>query len=53
MRSAVPVLVILSPTHANKKYLKNLLAYSFWYHYRTNFVITNFFSHYSETGCGL
>ena len=48
-----PVLVILSPTRANKKYHRNLVAYSFWHHYRTNFVKTSFFSNYSETGCGL
>ena len=53
MRSAVPVLVILSPTYANKKYRRNLVAYSFLHHYRTNLVKTNFFSHYSETGCRL
>ena len=40
MRSAVPILVILSLTHANKKYRINLVAYTFWHHYRTNFVET-------------
>ena len=53
MRSAVPVLVILSLTHANQKYRKNRVAYTFWHHYRTNFVETKFFSHYSEPSCGL
>ena len=53
MRSAVPVLVILSLTHANQKYRKNVVAYTFWHHYRTNFVETKFFSHYSEPSCGL
>ena len=42
MRSAVPVLIILSPTRANKKYLRNLVAYSFWHHYRTHFVKIRF-----------
>ena len=53
MRSAVPLLVILSLTHANQKYRKNLVTYTFWHHYRTNFVETKFFSHYSEPSCGL
>ena len=30
MRSAVPVWVILSPTRANKKYRRNLVAYNFF-----------------------
>ena len=30
-------LVILSLTHANQKYRKNIVAYTFWHHYRTNF----------------
>ena len=42
MRSAVQVMVILSPTRANKKYRRNRVAYSFRYHFRTNFVKTNF-----------
>ena len=33
MRSPVPVLGILSFTHANRKYHRNLVAYSFWHHY--------------------
>ena len=53
MRSAVPVLVILSLTHANPKYRKNLVSYTFWLHYRTNFVETKLFSHYSDPSCGL
>ena len=53
MRSAVPFFVILSLTHTNQKYLKNLVAYTFWHHYRTNFVETKFFSHYSKPSCGL
>ena len=53
MRSAVPILVILSLTHANQKYRKKLVAYTFWHHYRTNFVKTKFFSHYSEPSCRL
>ena len=53
MRSAVPVLVILSLTHANKKYRKNRVAYTFWHHYRTNFGKTKLFSHYSEPSRGL
>ena len=53
MRTAVPVLVILSLTHANQKYRKNLVAYTFWHHYWTNFVKTKSFSHYSEPSRGL
>ena len=53
MRSAVPVLVILSLTHANQKYSKNLVGYTFWHHYRSNFVETKFFSHHSEPSCGI
>ena len=53
MRSAVPVSVILSPTRANRKYRRNHVAYSFWHNYKTYFVKTNFFFHYSETGSGL
>ena len=42
MRPVVSVLVILSPTRTNKKYLWNCVAYSFWHHYQTNFMKTKF-----------
>ena len=35
------------------KISEKTLAYSFWHHYRTEFVETKFFSHYSEPSCGL
>ena len=38
LKIVVPVLVILSLTCANKKYRRNLVAYSCWHHYWTNFV---------------
>ena len=53
LEAAVPVLVILSLTPANQNYRKNLVAYTFWLYYRTNFVKPKFFSRYSEPSCGL
>ena len=51
MRSAVPVWSSCLLHMQIKKYCTNLVAYSFWHHYRTNFVKTNSFSHYYDTGC--
>ena len=43
MRYGVPVLVILSLTRVNQKHRIDLVAYSFWHHYQTNFVKTYLF----------
>ena len=43
MRYGVPVLVILSLTRVNQKHRIDLVAYSFWHHYQTNFVKTYIF----------
>ena len=53
MRSAVPVLVILSLTHANQKYRKNLLVYTFLASLSDQFCGNKVLSHYSEPSWGL